>query len=475
MHFMKRLRLTIVLLVLVLLPAGGITYLLGAPRLISVTPQANAEEVAVLSSLRLEFSRRMNANSVTDRLEIFPQQAGGFTWDERGRTMIFTPSETWPSGETVQVRLLRGAYASGFLPFSIREEASWSFTIAQPRLIYLYPSEGPPNLYLLNPIDRNTRQLTNYLEGVADFDVDSQGSVIYYTVEVPDGSLIYAIQDLNLDDSQDQTMPTPILALDCRQARCSSPRLAPDGSYLAYERSAFTTLDEPSFPQVWVLPLDQGLPVDDGAEPRLIDQSDHQTIQPQWSPDGLLLVYDTIAAAYTVRDLAGTEIARFPNTTGYPGSWDPSGEFFIAPEIFYESALPSEPDTVGVSYLIRYSLLDGSTQILSEKDNLEDAFPAFAPSGAKLAFTRKYLDTTRWTPGRQVWLMDSNGENARPINNESVYNHFDFTWSPDERLLVYVRFHQTELTQAPEIWIYDMSIQNAWRLLRGGYAPQWIP
>jgi Tol biopolymer transport system component len=71
--------------------------------------------------------------------------------------------------------------------------------------------------------------------------------------------------------------------------------------------------------------------------------------------------------------------------------------------------------------------------------------------------------------------MDSNGENARPINNESVYNHFDFTWSPDERLLVYVRFHQTELTQAPEIWIYDMSIQNAWRLLRGGYAPRWIP
>lgn len=474
MQPMKRMRLTLILIVLVLIPAGGIIYLLATPRLFNVTPPASAEDVAALSPVSLEFSRSMITTTVTDRLQIQPALDGELSWDARGRTLTFTPSEPWPSGETIRIQLASGAQSSGFLPFRIRQDASWSFSIGQPQLVYLYPSEGPPNLYLLNPFDGETRQLTNYLEGVADYDVDLHGSLAYYSVEVPDGSLIYAISDLNQPDDQAETMPIPILALNCAKARCSSPRLAPDRSYLAYERTAFTTPGEHSIPQVWVLPLDEGLPAED-LTPRLIGATTHQTIQPQWSPDSLLLYFDTTEAAYIVVDPDGSEIRRFPNTTGYPGTWEPSGDYFIAPEIIFEGPLPAEAEPLGVSYLIRYSLEDGSTQTLSDRDSLEDAFPAVSPTGAWVAFSRKYMDTTRWTPGRQVWMMDSDGANAHAITSETVYNHFDYTWSPDEKMLVYVRFHQTELTQAPEIWVYDMSIQNSWRLIRGGFSPRWIP
>ncbi len=486
MQPMKRVRLTIILVLLLLIPAGGITYLLATPRLISVTPQANAEDIGALSPLRLEFSRKMDANSVGERLLIQPSMPGEITWDERGHILTFTPSVPWSSGDTIQVRLATGASASGFLPFTIRQEASWSFKIGQPNLVYLYPSDGPPNLYLLNPFDGSTRQLTNYVEGVTDYDVDSSGTVAFYSVDTPDGSLIYAIEDLNRSYAQPsgplestpedapQAAPEPILALNCQQARCSSPRLALDGSYLAYERISFTAPEEHTFPQVWVLPLNQGLPTVD-ARPRLIGATDHQTLQPQWSPDGLLLYYDTTVSAYIVRDPDGLDVQRFPNGTGYPGSWDPEGNYFIAPEITYPSVLPAEADPFGVAHLIQYSLSEDSTRDLSAQDNVEDAFPVYAPSGDLVVFSRKYLDIARSTPGRQVWLIQSDGTNPRAITNEPIYNHFDFTWSPDEKMLVYVRFSQTELTQAPEIWVYDMTIEKAWRLLRGGFAPRWIP
>lgn len=486
MQPMKRVRLTIFLVLLLLIPACGITYLLATPRLTSVTPQANAEEITALSPLRLEFSRQMDANSVSERLLILPSMPGEISWDGQGRILTFTPSVPWPSGDTIQVRLATGASASGFLPFTIHQEASWSFTIGQPNLVYLYPSDGPPNLYLLNPFDGSTRQLTNYLEGVTDYDVDRNGLVVYYSVDTPDGSLIYAIEDITRTDSQPSgtsegtleltpsDTPEPILALNCQQARCNSPRLAPDRGYLAYERISFTAPGEHAFPQVWVLPLNQGLPTVD-AKPRLIGATDHQTLQPQWSPDGLLLFYDTTAAAYIVRDPDGLDVQRFPNVTGYPGSWDPDGKYFIAPEIIYPSVLPVDADPFGVSHLIQYNLSEGSIRDLSAQDNIEDAFPAYAPSGDLVVFSRKYLDIARSTPGRQVWLMQSNGTNPRAITHEPIYNHFDFTWSPDEKMLVYVRFEQTELTQAPEIWVYDMSIEKAWRLLRGGFAPRWIP
>ncbi|HWQ83520.1 MAG TPA: Ig-like domain-containing protein, partial [Anaerolineales bacterium] len=244
MQSMKRVRITIIMVLLVLIPAAGITYLLAVPRLTAVSPQANAEDIAALSPLQLEFSRRMDADSVTERLHIQPAPRGEIAWDTSGRVLTITPTEPWPSGETIQVRLETAANASGFLPLTIRQEASWSFTIGQPNLVYLSPSDGPPNLYLLNPFDGNIRQLTNHQEGVTDFDVDSHGTLAYYSVEVPDGSMLYAIEDLASPADQEVAIPEPVLALNCQQAHCSSPRLAPDKSYLAYERTAFTSPGE---------------------------------------------------------------------------------------------------------------------------------------------------------------------------------------------------------------------------------------
>jgi Tol biopolymer transport system component len=108
-------------------------------------------------------------------------------------------------------------------------------------------------------------------------------------------------------------------------------------------------------------------------------------------------------------------------------------------------------------------------------DNLEDTLPVFSPDGERLAFARKYLNQDEWTPGRQLWLMDMDGGNARSLTREPSYNHYDFAWSPLGNQLAFVRFNQTTMTEPPELWLVNDDGSQARLLVIGGYAPQWIP
>jgi Tol biopolymer transport system component len=54
------------------------------------------------------------------------------------------------------------------------------------------------------------------------------------------------------------------------------------------------------------------------------------------------------------------------------------------------------------------------------------------------------------------------------------FNHFDFSWSPDGSQLAYVRFNQTTLNEATEIWLIDTNNGLTTSLVQGGFAPQWI-
>jgi len=108
-------------------------------------------------------------------------------------------------------------------------------------------------------------------------------------------------------------------------------------------------------------------------------------------------------------------------------------------------------------------------------DYLEDSAPVFSPDGKWLVFARKYLDTVRWTPGRQIWILPLEGKEAYPITDEPLYNHYGFTWSPNSQLIAYIRFYQATMTDPPEIWVTNIDGSSQYLLVRNGYAPQWIP
>ena len=90
-----------------------------------------------------------------------------------------------------------------------------------------------------------------------------------------------------------------------------------------------------------------------------------------------------------------------------------------------------------------------------------------------LAFTRRYLDEDRWTPGRQVWLMSLTGGGTSPCRSNRLteageHLYTGLTWHPDGSQLAAVRFNVTLKTDPPEIWLVGLDGKairlNYWRL-----------
>jgi hypothetical protein len=466
---MRKLRTALAVLAIILISVTGALIFWGMPRVVEVYPEQGSDPVQAGTPLQVSFSRSMQAASVADKLSIDPPISGDFNWE--GNTLIFTPDQAWPSGQTVRVLLEAGARAEGILPLVTRQDTRWEFTIGHPLLVYLYPSNAPADLYLLDPQNGNIQQLSDAPGAVLDYSLSPQGTAIFYNAHQGDGgSSLYRVE---------RASGTEQLLLECPDALCRYPVVSPDGAYLAYERTALASSGQVDMPQVWLLPLaaaESGTQVMVG-EPIMAAPADHKTQQPQWSPDGLLTYYDYDRSEFVVQDVQGRQVVAFPSQTGFPGTWHPSGDDYVIPEI-YTSPIADSASTdledIPTSRLLRYNL-DGSMLDLTAVNNVEDSSPSYSPNGDMLAFGRKYLDLQRWTPGRQIWLMQSDGSQATSITNDPYYNHYDLTWSPDGSQLAFVRFNKNSLIDPPELWLMQADGFGATRLITGGYAPQWIP
>jgi len=477
---MKNRRLIFVLLpILALLVLFAIATFWGTPRLVEVSPAPNATAVPAGASLRLTFSRSMQPDTVTERLTINPAQSGSFHWEDN--TLVFIPSQPWPSGKAVNVHLAPGVRSDTTLSFPLGNDKSWSFTIGHPRLAYLYPADGTANVYALNPLSGQKQQLTTSLGGVLEFSLTASGRSIFFSVKNAEGgSDLYQVNTPGEEEGPSQAGKTPTLILKCGQAACRAPQVSPDGNLLAYEKTAPTGSSQPNFPQVWLLSLPASTAQPPNTESPQLQVGDpaHQTNQPIWSPDGQLAYYDTNLAAFVIYDPGSQQKTSFPNQTGQVGDWDPGGRYFVAPEISYIQA--GDPKKTGLdmianSHLIQFDRQTSQTKDLSQAEDLEDASPAYSPDGANLALARKSLDIKSWTPGRQLWIIQSDGKDARQLTNDPYYNHYDFAWSPDGDQLAFVRFNQTVMTEPPELWVINPDGSAAQKLVVGGYAPQWIP
>lgn len=484
---MKRWQWLVILLMIVAV-ALSLLYLWQSPRLVEFSPQDGAT-VQASSELHLVFSRHMQPASVQAHLTISPSQAGEFQW--QGKTLIFTPTGFWPAGQVVKVRLSPGARAAGWLGFTTYREVSWSFQISQPRLVYLYPANDAANLYALSlpsAADQSItpERLTNLDLGILDFTVTADGKDIYFSAkDDQQNSAIYRL------DMTAHPTPEATIILECPQALCQAVAVSPQGDYLAYERTDYQAGAELASTRVWWVALPP--PAESSAlaatlpplQPALAGEAPRQTVQPDWSSTNLLSYYDLTQAAFIVLDPVRGKTWMFANQTGQPGSWNPAGNDYVAPEISISEsgnpAIVAGSSSFGNSHLVRFDLTTNATQYISVAEDLEDTSPAYSPDGTYLVLARKYLDITRWTPGRQIWLMQNNGQGARPLTNDPEFTYFDFAWSPGwsgqtaDEWIACVRFNQTIPTEPPELWIIDPLTGRGLKLVVGGYAPRWLP
>jgi Tol biopolymer transport system component len=440
-----------------------------APRVTGFSPMAETGDVSATTRIAITFTRPMDRASVRSHLTIDPQVAGTYAWEDN--TLAFRPSVHWPQGAQVEVRLLSGARSARGLPLLTDQE--WTFTVGAPRVVYLWPAQGPADLYARTVDQAETTRLTETDHGVYDYTVSGDGSILVYSSQRLDGGT--DLRRLDLASGEDR------LLYACPQgSRCRAPALTANGDRLAFEQfelrqgGAGEWLSGPT--RVWMVDGAAG----QAADP--IGPEDHITASPSWSPQGWLAYYDSTLKAISVIDPAadesGAALGFLANELGDIGSWSPDGRYLLFPEIIFPAEADSgEGQIAFYSHLFRTDLVTGARVDLSavRAGMVEDASPAYSPDGVWVAFARRSLDPGRWTLGRQVWVMRQDGTGLRNLTAEPSFNHSALSWSPDSTWLVYMRFNQSDLTQSAEIWVIQADGENAHRLAQGGYLPRWIP
>jgi Tol biopolymer transport system component len=463
-------RRLIILGVIVALAALGVTALLLRPEVVSVSPETIPGGRPNTAVIEITFSRQMQAESVAERLTISPQIEVKQIWDEE--TLRIIPMETWPAGAEVTVSLVGGTRSRIGLP--AQSGVSWSFRIAPVSLAYLWPAEGNSQLYLLNVDSGETIQITDGAEVlVYDFSPDSR-TIYYFAKNNLGGSDLFSLARF-----EPEGLPERLIT--CQRGRCDTLVISADGSRLAYTRNDA---------EVWLLDLDGG------DDPVRLSPDGDDAYQPVWSSSGNLSYYNSDQGIYTVVNPAGKEISSWANQSGEQSAWSPGGTGLVAPDAFlYETDIlrgPSgeadneevdvselEPVRVLSSRLMVYQIGGKQISTLTEDELAEDFLPTFSPDGSLLAFTRRYLDEDRWTPGRQIWLMSLTGGGTtpvqvKPLTESGDYLYTGLAWHPAGNQLAAVRFNVTLLTDPPEIWLVGLD-GNAIRLVIGGYQPTWIP
>jgi Tol biopolymer transport system component len=460
----------------------GIGFLIGlfflafisAPSVEQVLPAPGEQAVPATARIQIEFNQPMNTGSLVAHFNISPDVEGRFYWE--GTLFTFQPESPFPSGEQVTVELRAGARSERLL--STMRPTRWQFKVGQPRLVYLWPSEGKAELYT-QEIDQDSPRValtqTNY--GVEDFSLSPEGARIAYTAITGDGGT--SLHLLDLVDESDR------IVLQCPpEASCRAPAFSPDGSWLAFEEYQFDQgvagRLELTRRQIGLVSLDQT------SARLLLDLQGHDVWGPAWSPTGLLIYYDEVLKAIVILDVhdkqAPMALQFVPNGLGQMGTWSPDGEFFVIPEIVFTTGEADVGDTAQAdetfySHLYRVELESGRTVDISpgEEIRVEDASPVFHPQGELLAFTRKYLEQSLWTPGRQIWILDATTQGAESLTTDPDLNYSALIWSPGGDKLAFMRRSLGDLNMPPDIGWIDLATGEESILVQGAFLPAWIP
>ena len=341
-------------------------------------------------------------------------------------------------------------------------------------LAYLSPSDSTAEVQAMDFGIGQVVQLTDSA-GVTSFAVDPAGEYLIISIRNDQNGADLWRADLLSGVSQ------PLH--ECGPSTCESPRISPDGAWLAFQRS---TPGVAYIPEIWLLDLESG-------EAERVSDSARPSRDPAWAGSEAFGYYEPDLSAFVLVDLDGDPIAEFANESGGTAAWAPDGGSMITAEqsvvntsilrgpsgeAAFDTPEPGSQSAVEVlsSQLQQYSLDGGSQPLLDYSDpTVEDALPVLSPDGRWLAFTRKYLDEERWTPGRQLWLLNMESGDLVQLTNSPNHQVIAIAWSPDGQQLAYIRANQVEFQNPLELWITNLDGSASQLIAVDSYAPAWVP
>ena len=410
------------------------------PTVTDISPAPDAFAVPAPAPLRITFDRPMDQDTVPPALTTLPARSGVSVWDEN--MLIFYPDTPWPHGAQISATISTAARSSSGL--RLREEITWSFRTAPTLLAYLWPASlnepVPADLYVLDPVSGEVARLTETRYGILDFFRHPNGLSILLSLSNELGGADIASLDLLTNSIQ--------ILHDCGSHLCRTPQMDPSGKWIAFENLTVSG--------VFIMQVDTA--------PVLVSTGRF----PSFSSGGLIL-YDIETEAFVVFDPDSGDQISYPNISGEPPAWAPDGSFFLAPT-FTEIG-----QSAFASHIFQYFKNITTPNNLTLDRLADDNAPAISPNGERIVIARRSIAPESWTPGRQIWVMQANGLNARQLTNSAVYNHTGFTWHPDNEQIAFVRSNQADLNEEPEIWLIATDGSPPIRLVINGFAPAWLP
>jgi Tol biopolymer transport system component len=385
------------------------------PRAVPLSLVASApsgQEAPAGAALRVTFSRPVDRQSAEASFRLTPPAPGRFFWEER--TLTFQPDRPLAAATDYQVSFGPDLRDEAGRPAA--EGLGWAFRTRGPRLLALRATAtGGSQLWLVGADGGGARRLLDAPGGISELAVAPDGVLAAY-VELRDTRRA-ALMLLDLETGA----ITPLV--DDAAASVAAPAWAPASDFLAFERRALTD-GQLGAPRIWLAQPDGTLlgPLVGGEEAPV-------AYAPVWAPDGGRVAFiDGTSQELTLYSFFSDQLRALPARSAERPAWLPDGTALVFSGVA-ASAPSGDPQlglvTLGATPLSRALGAGGAPELT----------PAVDPSGAAAAFTRVAPDG----PTGRIWLVATAGGPARPLSAEGPHLDTQPVWSPDGRLLAFIR------------------------------------
>ena len=458
-------RREIFIAILGLFIGGIVLVILLSPRVTEWMPQTKFP--SAWEPITVTFSRPISIDKPEEIMTLSPAVEGEFSVS--GKQLIFQPLEPFISSQTYAVTLGENLKGRNGLPVLGGKE--WSFTVGDPRLLYLREENKTTNLWLQE--EGEERQLTQEPHGIWDYHAAPNGQGIIYSALDDDGTI--DLIQLTLDERRKAL-------LDCQDSRCTAGRRQPDGTLLAFERQRLGDTQEQS--EVWLLNIEGG-ELSPAHDPDLLAESGFDSLNShsaRWSADGRYLSYfKPDARVLIVIDFAGNAIQLIPTNLEIMGDWSPMAYKLAYTELtFGQQSNHEHEDELGdvithtntnlYSHLVLTDIEEGKSVDLSQDKEVDDGAPAWHPDGNSIATGRTFTGS-----GRQMWILTLGDGESRALTDDPFNHHTSPAWSPDGNKLAFMQVESAEVGGSPDIWILDVDEGEMALAAKNAFMPNWWP